>query len=531
MLRSHLCVLVLGSVAAACSGAVLENPDGGTDADSDSATSKPYLTALDIEGYPPVELTPPFSPDVFDYYVRCGAGTTSLLVSMNASPGASSALLRPTTTVPSPQQSVDLGVKENEAIVATATAGTMTTEYWVRCLPADFPQLEMERHPEVGAPSPGYYLLGNSEPPAGSAGYAMVLNGYGVPVWYYGRKGTGIADVDDVVSRAVSFVPSFEALPFEIHHLDTSTTTSYAAPSGTVLDTHELRVLPNGDYIVISDPITNGIDLTGVHVVLPGGQVHSFGPSSSIVDCVVVEFEPKTSKVVWSWVGSQHFEPREDLVVPMLAQEPDPEGHPVVDAFHCNSVDVDPANGNLLVSARNMDSVFYIDKETGKVLWKMGGFLASKDGAEYVPVQDAFYEQHDARIQSWSSTCGGRGQISVFDDHSSEPGPARGLVLDVVVGSGAGGDCGAPNATVAWQYRGETNSSTRGSFRISADGSRVICWGDSAKKGFIFTEVDAAGHDLLDFHFPDGNVSYRTIKAPLSAFDLDVLRRTAGQVD
>jgi hypothetical protein len=531
MLRNLLCVLVLGSAAVACSGAVFETPDGvlPTDAGGDSSTSTPYLTALGVQGYPPVTLTPSFSPEVFDYYVRCTPGTTSLLVSMNASPGASSALLRPTTTAPSPQQSVNLSVRENEAIVATATAGKITTEYWVRCLPADFPLLEMERHPELGAPPPGYYLLGNSEPPAGNAGYAMVLDGNGVPVWYFGRKGTGIADVDDVVSGAVSFVPSFEALPFEIHHLDTSMT-SYAAPSGTALDTHELRVLPNGDYIVISDPITTGVDLTGVHVVLPGGEVHSFGPSSSIVDCVVVEFEPMSGKVVWSWVGSQHFEPKEDLVVPMLAEEPDSEG-PVVDAFHCNSVDVDPANGNLLVSARNMDSVFYIDKETGKVLWKMGGFLASKDGAQYVPVQDAFYEQHDARIQSWSSACGGKGQISVFDDHSSEPGPARGLVLDVVVGSGAGEDCAAPNATVAWQYSGKTNSSTRGSFRISADGSRVICWGDSAQRGFIFTEVDAEGHDLLDFHFPDGNVSYRTIKAPLSAFDLDVLRSTAGQAD
>ena len=45
----------------------------------------------------------------------------------------------------------------------------------------------------------------------------------------------------------------------------------------------------------------------------------------------------------------------------------------------------------------------------------------------------------------------------------------------------------------------------------------------------VFTEVDVDGHKLLELTFPDGGVSYRAIKLPLSAFDLGVLRSTAGQ--
>jgi hypothetical protein len=72
------------------------------------------------------------------------------------------------------------------------------------------------------------------------------------------------------------------------------------------------------------------------------------------------------------------------------------DGGAVYDVFHCNSIDVDPANGDPLVSAREMDSVFYVDRPSGKVLWKMGGATASKDGATYVAVSDPFFRQHDA---------------------------------------------------------------------------------------------------------------------------------------
>jgi hypothetical protein len=53
--------------------------------------------------------------------------------------------------------------------------------------------------------------------------------------------------------------------------------------------------------------------------------------------------------------------------------ESGPRGVGEPDPFHCNSIDVEPATGNLLVSGRHMDSIFYIERSTGKILWKMGG--------------------------------------------------------------------------------------------------------------------------------------------------------------
>jgi hypothetical protein len=121
--------------------------------------------------------------------------------------------------------------------------------------------------------------------------------------------------------------------------------------------------------------------------------------------------------------------------------------------------------------------------------------------------------------------------VSLFDDQTAKPGAARGIVYDVKV-STAGGACDggtAPAATTAWQFKEMGTSLSAGSFRISADGSRIIGWGDSFVPGHVFTEVDVHGVDLLDFYFTDdGSISYRAVKVPLTTFDLRTLRATAG---
>ena len=165
----------------------------------------PYLSELSVssqagvDASPPIALVPSFSWDVNDYYVRCAAGANPLVVFMKAASGASASMQQPKASSAAAQQTVDLDVNENQAIVVVATAGTASTEYWVRCLPHDFPPMNMVVH-AAGAPA-GYYLLGNTNPMNAMWGYAMVLDGHGVPVWYaHGAQGLGVDDVDDVVS-------------------------------------------------------------------------------------------------------------------------------------------------------------------------------------------------------------------------------------------------------------------------------------------------------------------------------------------
>jgi hypothetical protein len=523
---------------------------------ADRDAGVPYLVNLRVtaagdggDASAPV-LVPPFASDVYDYYVRCAAGTNALAVTMQASAGSSSLLVQPVISPSLPEQTLPVSVQPNQAIVAAATNGSATTEYWVRCLPPDMPPLLWTPHPEAGAPTPGYYLVGDWIPAKGVTGYALVLDRNGVPVWYTAvPPSLGAADVDEVVAGSVSFYPFVTTASgaFEIDELAPLATITISA-TGYTESMHELRVLPGGDYLVFSNPLVYGVDLTGLKVIGPDGGLEVLGPDSTIEDCAILELAA-SGHPVWVWYGTDHFDPAKDSTFPTLAfaGQTAPDGGEVIDPFHCNSIDVDPSNGNLLVSARNMDSVFYVDRPSGAVLWKMGGASYTKENAAHVAVASRFFRQHDARLlPGWSSSCsGGSGQISLFDDAYDTKNSARGVIFDVVVGApdaggdgggeGGGGSCdggavdaAAGEAVVAWEYAGTVNSVLGGSFRVSEDGSRLVGWGRGGAPNLVFSEVSSSGADQLDFGFANGDCSYRAIKVPLSALDLGAMRATAG---
>jgi hypothetical protein len=500
-----------------------------TGAPETAALPGAYLASLSVS--PSADgssvLVPDFDPAIHDYYVRCAAGTNALTISMTASAGARSLLLQPTMSDPAPRKVLSLDVQENQAIVVAASDGTTSNEYWVRCLPSDFPRMRMDLHPEVGAPTPGFYLIG-SQPATGGAGYAIVLDGHGVPVWYH-REDHRVWDVDSVVSGAISFLPDETSTGFQVHQLS-PLETIYVAPKGDSTNVHDFRHLPNGNFLIFSDLRQTGVDLTGFSSTLPDGSVATLGPNGAIHSCIILEVDP-TGNVVWKWDAMDHFSVLADSTFGHL--EPatiDAAGIVTVDPFHCNSIDVDPTNGSLLVSARNMDSVFYIDRSSDAVLWKMGGVPYTRDGAVYVAVADPFHRQHDARLQpGWSSVCAGSGQLSLFDDATSTGGAARASLYQVTVGAPDGPvQCGVRGATLVWQYSGSYDSSFMGSFRIQSDGSRTIGWGSNGAADLVFTDINAVGQDVLDFHFTDDSASYRSIKVPLGSLDLGLLRSTAG---
>jgi hypothetical protein len=593
MRLSYLAYVALALTSLACSAptptsthsVVADNPedDGGCSA-CDATTGLnsppedcgapdaggPFLSSLGITG---ATLIPEFSPAIHDYYVQCADGPNDLVLSLDAPLGVSTSLSVETPATPTgtlttvgstaPQQTVSLSLGEGQAVVATASEGGDSQEYWVRCLPAGFPpNMQWNAHTTGCERTPGYYLIGTMS--LGSPGWAIVLDTNGVPVWYSGLgpgpglgQGQQVYDVETLVPGSISFASG----TWQVDQLGVSTTYPVVdgfdgGPPGTP-DAHELRVLPNGHLLALS-AASQIVDLTGLTLPLADdGGVATYGPNSTILGCDVLEFDGATGEIYWQWIATDHFNPVEVMVV---QGDGDLASTSYVEPFHCNSIDVDTSNGdansgNLLVSARHMDSIFYIEKATGKVLWKMGGSgpasCLDDPPPIFVPVDDPFVCQHDARFQpDWQETCsggGGGGHISLFDDESYTTNPARAVVYNVIVDGGIDGGvdsgCGdggpsageETSATLAWQYKnsvdGGVPSNVTGSFRIAADGSRTIGWGqsDPSPNGLVFTEVDVDGNDLLDLVCPDDSSTYRAVKVPLTAFDLSVLRSTSGQ--
>jgi Arylsulfotransferase (ASST) len=468
--------------------------------------TQPPLASLAVS---PLTLSPGFSPSIHDYAVLCSTGMNALTLDMAATAGGTVSLSAPFTTSPAPAASVPVSLTENQAAVVLARyASGFAQQYWIRCLPHDFPLLVPSAHPEVGSPTPGWYFIGNLFVAAGSGPYAMIVDANGTPIWYH-RLASGQANptvVTPLPNSTVGITTSSNPSIGTLYFLETETTQAISTV-GISLNNHELRSLPNGDFMLISYPTLTGVDLTGLG---------NYGPNSTILDCAVQEVDPR-GNLVWDWRASAHTDPVRESVVPAGAGT---DTSPA-DVYHCNSVDAD-ADGNVLISFRHMNAVLFVSKATGKVVWKLGGTTYNKDGAQIITIQGdpegAFYLQHDGRFQP-------DGDISVFDDHSAAaamPGVARGVEYAL--------DLGAGTAHVVWQYQAPANSAYLGSFRRYADGTNLIGWGAyTGSANLAFTEVDAAGHDLLDMSFVShGNWSYRAEKVPVGSFDIDVLRRTAG---
>ena len=433
---------------------------------------------LDID-VSPVPLTPSFSSAIHDYYVRCGSGQNALTVTVTDGGGS---------------QSISIDIVEDQEI-------DVRQQYWIRCLPHDFPVITVTAHPGAGAPTAGYYLVNNGI-------YAVALDTNGTPVWY--ARGTDMGDVEAFAPDTISFTPdlmgpfgSSSANHFEIHALDTLKVTTVSA-AGSPTDGHELRLLANGDHLLLTYPIENDVDLTGLQ---------SFGPDETIADCEVQEIDP-SGHLVWSWLATDHVDPTQESIEPAAETV---NGASLIDVFHFNSIDVD-GSGNLLLSARHTNAIFYVDRSTGDIRWKLGGSAYNKDGAAHIWVtgdpQTAFNMQHDARFLP-------NGDISLFDDHGAATGDARGVEYAI--------DFEASTAAVAFQFLGIGQSQYEGSFRRYPDGESVIGWGYVPSDPRVVTEVNSSGQDVLDIAFSGGQPSYRAVKVPLSQLDIAVLRATTAK--
>ncbi len=117
--------------------------------------------------------------------------------------------------------------------------------------------------------------------------------------------------------------------------------------------------------------------------------------------------------MVWSWDTLAHID---------LATE-NANWHDVVtwpnvglNAIHMNSIQ--EVGNQIIMSARDLDAVYDIDKTTGNIIWKLGGTTTPQSltvvGNTYPQV---FSGQHDARHLA-------DGSITVHDNASQETGKA-----------------------------------------------------------------------------------------------------------
>jgi len=148
----------------------------GVVACGDNRVIAPSTEIVDIE-VTPMALTPAFSPEIRDYTVACAEGDNAVDVIVTDGTG---------------EQHLPMTLVEDQLF-------DVRGEYFIRCLPHDFPAITTTRFPAFGEPTAGWYLLG-------SGPYAMVLDTNGTPLWY--RRFTNVFDVDSPEPDTISLIPT-----------------------------------------------------------------------------------------------------------------------------------------------------------------------------------------------------------------------------------------------------------------------------------------------------------------------------------
>ena len=259
----------------------------------------------------------------------------------------------------------------------------------------------------------------------------------------------------------------------------------FVAANGYRGDHHEFLISPQDTALVT---IYNKVpqDLSSV-----GG-----GKDSVAVQGIVQELDIETGQVLFEWRSLEHVGLDETYSKP--GQDID---YPGIDYFHINSIDVDH-DANLLVSARKTSAVYKVERNTGEIIWRLGGKKSDFEMAEGT----RFAYQHDARRLP-------DGTISIFDNGATvfENGypkvieESRAIILKL--------DEQKMTASLVREYTNGQYADAAGNTQVQPNGNVFVGWG----RALTISEFGHDGKLLFDARLQPSNRSYRAFRFPWSA--------------
>lgn len=447
-----------------------------------AATSAPAAADAQPAIVASPSLYPSFSAGVTDYVSRCEPGRP-LHLSIHPPAGARVTLGRRAPVTRAVRAT--LNMRSGQAVVVRIASRHRTVAYYVRCLKRDFPGWTAERH---GVPRAKWYIVTPTLGPKGSR-YVAVFDRNGVPVWWMRLKvkpmdAKLLPDGNLAWSVFTNTQYASHSVPYEERRLDGRRVRTIAAV-GAETDSHDLQVLPNGNYLVVSYVPRDGVDLSAYG-----------GPSqATVVDAEVQEVTPR-GKRVWTWNSKDHVALSESspFIHAVIASPFHRGGRDLYDIAHVNAVE--PDGRSLLISLRQTDAVYRVDRATGAVQWKLGGTHTSQSLSVAGEPDGSlvFGGQHDARVLA-------DGTVTVHDNRTGSGLPPRAVRLRV--------DAAARTATVVEQLTDPATmpSICCGSARRIAGGHWVMSWGFNS----LVTELAPSGQRVFGLHFADSTFSYRAV--------------------
>lgn len=422
-------------------------------------------------------LYPTFDPNISDYVVGYGDGA-SLQVAVNAPRNTKVSVDgQPYRKLSFTTRVNNLAAGQRFSFVVNSKISSKT--FHVRRLSSDFSLWTTER---PGIPQAEFYVFTpNLRVDFGAfRNYVVIADGYGVPLWWYRNSPVPI-EAKILPDGRIGWL-NFGANPpiGEVRTFD-GTLTQTLLPRDGHLDNHELRLLPNGNFLYIVNFPRGPVNLS------PYG-----GPTQgTVLDNVIEEVTP-AGNVVWRWSSFDHIPVSETIShwwqTYLVNSSP-------ADPYHMNSVE--PDGDGYVISLRHLDAVIRINRATGTRIWKLGGtFRGGQQGLESLRfVGDGFGNfggQHDARVLP-------DGTLTVHDNGTLWNRGPRAVRYRI--------DPSAHTATFIEQVTDAAapNSGCCGSARKLPGGDWVTEWGQNA----LVTELAPNGSLVFRLRFDDPFFSYR----------------------
>ncbi|MBL0049396.1 MAG: aryl-sulfate sulfotransferase [Bacteroidetes bacterium] len=270
---------------------------------------------------------------------------------------------------------------------------------------------------------------------------------------------------------------------------------SVRCKNGIQHDGHDLQILPNGHYLLLGmENVT--MDLSGYNLFSGNG---SPGSTTANVKAGVIQEQDATKQVVFEWHAKDHFS-FADVDVARLF------GPANVDWTHCNAVELD-TDGNLLLSSRHFNEITKINRNTGAVMWRLGG-----NANQFTFINDSlkFAGQHDIRRLA-------NGNISLFDNGKNgvpmHPAAAKEYQIDEQ----------NLTATLVWSYVNNplTNSTAMGNAQRLVNGNTLVNYGNVVDGDVVFNLVKPSGAKVFELRFDDSLAAYRSYAYPSLPWNLN----------
>ncbi len=257
------------------------------------------------------------------------------------------------------------------------------------------------------------------------------------------------------------------------------TVAALSGADGFRADLHDFLITPQGTALYTSySPVQ--ADLSSV-----GGS-----KDGTLLDGMIQEVDIATGRLLWEWHAYGHVPIADSYTGKPVAGVP-------YDFFHINSISVAP-DGDLIVSARSTWAIYKINRNTGAIVWEVGG----KHSSFKMGSGTQFEWQHDAQL--WPDDT-----LTLFNDAADpkEESQSRAMKLQL--------DTTNMTASLSRSYTHTPPvlAGSQGNMQTLSGGNVFVGWG--AKPNF--SEYTQSGQQIFDAAFSGSVQSYRAYRFPWDA--------------